>query len=33
MFKGAALTVVPANETLTFEHTYAWWGESMSSWE
>jgi hypothetical protein len=27
VFKGTALTVVPANETLTFEHSYAWWGE------
>lgn len=24
----AQLYVLPANETLTFEHTYTWWGES-----
>lgn len=24
------LYVIPANETLTFEHTYTWWGESSS---
>lgn len=27
VFEGAELYVIPANETLTFEHTYTWWGE------
>jgi hypothetical protein len=28
VFKGHTLYVIPAKETLTFEHTYTWWGES-----
>jgi hypothetical protein len=27
VFSGTALRVVPANATLTFSHTYRWWGE------
>jgi hypothetical protein len=27
VFDGHSLKVVPANETLTFAHTYRWWGE------
>lgn len=27
IFNGLDLHVVPANSTLTFEHTYTWWGE------
>ena len=28
IFDGHELHVVDAGETLTFEHTYTWWGES-----
>lgn len=27
VFGDAELYIVPANNTLTFEHSYAWWGE------
>lgn len=27
-FKGHDLHVVPTSETLTFEHTYTWWGNN-----
>lgn len=27
VFDGHALTVLPSNVTLTFAHTYRWWGE------
>jgi hypothetical protein len=27
VFGDAELYVIPANETLTFEHTYTWWGK------
>lgn len=30
VFRGHELHVVPTNSTLTFEHTYTWWGESSS---
>jgi hypothetical protein len=26
VFDGCDLNVIPANHTLTFTHTYAWWG-------
>ena len=28
VFSGHELHVVPTNRTLTFEHSYTWWGES-----
>ncbi|KAF6255699.1 hypothetical protein COO60DRAFT_1285696 [Scenedesmus sp. NREL 46B-D3] len=28
VFEGSELYVIKANQTLTFEHTYAWWGHS-----
>ena len=28
VFSGHELHVVPTNSTLTFEHSYTWWGES-----
>ena len=28
VFKGHELHVVPTNNTLTFEHSYTWWGEN-----
>ena len=29
VFKGHELHVVPTNSTLTFEHSYTWWGEDL----
>ena len=31
VFKGHELHVVPTNSTLTFEHSYTWWGEDHIS--
>ena len=31
VFKGHELHVVPTNSTLTFEHSYTWWGEDCIS--
>lgn len=28
VFEGSELYIIKANETLTFEHTYTWWGKS-----
>lgn len=33
VFRGHNLHVVPANSTLTFEHSYTWWGEGLSNHE
>lgn len=30
VFGDSELYIISANETLTFEHTYTWWGESSS---
>lgn len=30
VFEGSRLWVIPSNVTLTFEHTYTWWGESLA---
>ena len=30
-FRGHELHVVPTNSTLTFEHSYTWWGEDCRS--
>ena len=29
VFSGHELHVVPTNSTLTFEHSYTWWGEHL----
>lgn len=29
VFRGHDLHVVPTNHTLTFEHSYTWWGETI----
>lgn len=34
VFKGHELHVVPAQKTLTFEHSYTWWGaRSAHTWQ
>lgn len=30
-FGGHELHLVPTDHTLTFEHTYTWWGESLTA--
>ncbi len=30
VFKGHELHVVSTNSTLTFEHSYTWWGEPLT---
>ena len=30
VFSGHELHVVPTNSTLTFEHSYTWWGEYLA---
>ncbi len=29
VFRGHDLHVIPTNRTLTFEHSYTWWGEFL----
>lgn len=31
VFKGHELHVVPSEKTLTFEHSYTWWGECLGT--